>query len=214
MSNQEQLYTDTPQCFTGFSFLIRFHITRRTKSPAIRCSSFFLYSPNPSETRISPPPFPLVVVGSLLANIKVNEPKRCTLSPLRESVLSLKWSVLFLQWEDVMNIHLWLKYAQDFHVEPHTTQENLAMGSDSWEALAFAQTLLCWNTLLTCLFRLDDCKRTKILSTWRILRSETEHCGSTLRYAGWLILRGACMRSVFFKELQIWWKGQRSASEM
>lgn len=52
-----------------------------------------------------------------------------------------------------------------------------------------------------------------MLSTWPELESEIEqvfaHCGSALRYAEWLIFSGACMRSDYFYELQMWWKGQR-----
>lgn len=98
-----QLYRDTPQRLSAFiSFLIRFHITGRTKSLTTRCNCvFFFILKTPARAQYFLP-FPLVVVGSLLANVKVNEPQQHTVSQLGEPVLAFKCSVrgleLLLQW--------------------------------------------------------------------------------------------------------------------
>lgn len=86
----------------SLSFLIRFHITARTKSLTTRCDSGLFIPRNPVRPEcFLPLPFPLAVVGSVPAHIKVNGPQQHTVSQHGDPILAFKWPVggpeLFLQ---------------------------------------------------------------------------------------------------------------------
>lgn len=104
---------DTPQRLSAF-FLnqISHHCQNQVSDHQIQ---LFFYPQNPVRPEYFLPlciPFPLVVVvvGSLLAHIKVNGPQQHTVSQHGEPVLAFKWPVggpeLFLQQTDVVDIHL------------------------------------------------------------------------------------------------------------
>lgn len=100
-----QLYRDTPQCLSAFVLNQISHLWQKQVSEhQLQLFFFFLFVCSIPQTPVRPRyflPFPLVVVGSLLTSIKVNEPQLHAVSQLGEPILAFKWSAegpeLFLQ---------------------------------------------------------------------------------------------------------------------